>query len=97
MFKGIWVHIGTLLRICFIIFVSITDLARTLGDSRSEQRHMKEDRLRAKKQLIADRKQEGLSLNEALLESILDEEERQTEQKRKWVCVIHISPSFDQF
>lgn len=61
------------------------DLVEKLGESRSQQRRQKEDRLQLKKQLLAERRQQSLPVDDALLEALIDVEMKKREQLNKGV------------
>lgn len=62
-------------------------LDQFIVETEQEQRKRLEDRIARRKQLIAERKAEGLSIDDATIDDIIEKEEEEETRKRRRVIV----------
>ena len=75
-----WVLI---IYVSFLLLLFYSEMLEQLGNSKSEQRETMQDKLRRKRELLAQRKAGGLSTDDAVLEAILEEELQEEPSKKR--------------
>lgn len=74
----------------------IGDADLEIGETRQESTKMTENRIIRAKELINQRKEEGLSTNSAVIDALLDEEELETKKNKRrveillYIGIIHV-------
>ncbi|CAH1784103.1 unnamed protein product [Owenia fusiformis] len=72
-----------------------SELSKKLGDSQAEQERRLQERLKRRKELMAERKEKGLSTDDHVLDVILETEELEEEKSKRKNILEGLQHSFD--